>query len=232
MGKKAWLMFENRMVFLWLFGCFHWTALAGVRVDPGASDVTCAGCFIFSFQFLQFIERMCHVLSIDAITADVGLDMSFDTLLGRAEQLVKMEAEAIQDRKTHIHNLQRKLRSMKEQLESKDLHLDLMRKKVREAKEMFLQVVWRDATFKRHPKHCVLSQVTGLEEQLVGRSELEHEKDSEAMKSRKLVKLAEKYKRELEEANMEIRDLKAKLLEGSEFKVCEEESRQNRSFVP
>ena len=39
------------------------------------------------------------------------------------------------------------------------------------------------------------------------------------MKSRKLVKLAEKYKRELEEANEEIRDLKARLLESTEFKV-------------
>lgn len=83
------------------------------------------------FQFLQFIERLCHVLNIDAITADVGLDMSFDSLLGRADQLVKMEADALQDRKTHIYNLQRKLKSMKEQLESKDLHLDLLRKKVK-----------------------------------------------------------------------------------------------------
>ena len=41
------------------------------------------------------------------------------------------------------------------------------------------------------------------------------------MKSRKLIKLAEKYKRELEEANLEIRDLKAKLLESTEFKVSE-----------
>ena len=71
------------------------------------------------------------MLNIDAITADVGLDMSFDSLLGRADQLVKMEADALQDRKTHIYNLQRKLKSMKEQLESKDLHLDLLRKKVK-----------------------------------------------------------------------------------------------------
>ena len=74
------------------------------------------------------------MLNIDAITADVGLDMSFDSLLGRADQLVKMEADALQDRKTHIYNLQRKLKSMKEQLESKDLHLDLLRKKVKRLK--------------------------------------------------------------------------------------------------
>ena len=54
---------------------------------------------------------------------------------------------------------------------------------------------------------------------MLSKSELEQEKDSEAMKSRKLVKLAEKYKRELEEANGEIRDLKARLLESTEYKV-------------
>ena len=54
---------------------------------------------------------------------------------------------------------------------------------------------------------------------MLSKSELEQEKDSETMKSRKLVKLAEKYKRELEEANEEIRDLKAKLLESTEYKV-------------
>ena len=63
------------------------------------------------------------------------------------------------------------------------------------------------------------SKVAGLEERLLSKSELEQEKDSEAMKSRKLVKLAEKYKRELEEANLEIRDLKDKVMETTEFKV-------------
>ncbi len=41
----------------------------------------------------------------------------------------------------------------------------------------------------------------------------------EIMKARKALKLAEKYKKELEEANFEIRDLKARLLESTEFKV-------------
>lgn len=59
---------------------------------------------------------------------------------------------------------------------------------------------------------------------MLSKSELEQEKDSEAMKSRKLVKLAEKYKRELEEANEEIRDLKAKLLESTEYKVIKTSS--------
>ncbi len=61
--------------------------------------------------------------------------------------------------------------------------------------------------------------MSALEEKLSGRTEVEHEKDMEIMKARKALKLAEKYKKELEEANFEIRDLKARLLESTEFKV-------------
>ena len=72
-----------------------------------------------------------------------------------------------------------------------DLHMDLLRKKV-----------------------------TSLEERLTGKSELEREKDGEFVKNRKLVKLVEKYKCELNEAHVEIRDLKARLLRTSEIQVC------------
>ncbi len=73
--------------------------------------------------------------------------------------------------------------------------------------------------------------MTGLEEQLVSKSELEQEKDSETLKSRKLVKLAEKYKRELEEANLEIRDLKAQLHESTDFRVSVESSQTQQFFT-
>ena len=59
-----------------------------------------------------------------------------------------------------------------------------------------------------------------MEERLAGKSELEREKDSEAIKSKKLMKLIEKYKRELQESHNEIRNMKAELLEGSRLRVC------------
>ena len=62
-------------------------------------------------------------------------------------------------------------------------------------------------------------QVVSLEERLVGKTDIEREKDSEAMKSRKLLRLVEKYKAELETANFEIRELKSRLLESSDYKV-------------
>ena len=62
-------------------------------------------------------------------------------------------------------------------------------------------------------------QVAALEERLAGKTELEREKDTEAVKSKKLMKLIEKYKRELQEAHFEIREMKSQLLEGSQFRV-------------
>ena len=58
-----------------------------------------------------------------------------------------------------------------------------------------------------------------LEEKMANRSELERQKDEEELRSRKLMKLTEKYKRELNEAHVELRDLRARLLMTSEQQV-------------
>ena len=80
-------------------------------------------------------------MKMDPITADLGLDGSAEAILIRAEQLSKLEADALVDRKTHIYNLQRKIKNLKEQLESKELHMDLLRKKVRKTLFMHLNIL-------------------------------------------------------------------------------------------
>lgn len=69
-------------------------------------------------------------LKMEPLAADMGFDMATDAIIGRAEQLMHMEGDGLAGSKTHIYNLQRKLKSLKEQLESKDLHMELLRKKV------------------------------------------------------------------------------------------------------
>ena len=81
------------------------------------------------------MERLAEMMKMDRINAEVGYDMTGETLLARAAQLAKLEAAALADRNTHIYNLQRKIKTMKEQLESKDLHLDLLRKKITQLEE-------------------------------------------------------------------------------------------------
>ncbi len=82
------------------------------------------------FQFLKFIQQMCSILNIEAITADIGMDMSFESILSRCEQLIRAEYDWGEDKKLQLHNQTRKIKALKEQLQSKELHLDLLRKKV------------------------------------------------------------------------------------------------------
>ena len=51
-------------------------------------------------------------MKMDAAMADMGIDGATEAIL--AQQLVRHEADALADRKTHIYNLQRKVKSLKE----------------------------------------------------------------------------------------------------------------------
>ena len=124
------------------------------------------------------------------MSKDIGLDSTIDALTVRAEQLVKLEASSLIERSTQVYNQQRKLKALREQLQSKDLHLDLLRKKI-----------------------------TGLEEKVHGKTDVEKERDTEFMKVRKMEKVAEKYKLQLKDAKAEITELKARLLGTSDLKV-------------
>lgn len=81
-------------------------------------------------QYMRFVERISRAMKMDDITADMGIDSCTDAIMARAEQLVKHEFDALNDRKTHIYNLQRKVKSQKEALDSKELHMEMLRKKV------------------------------------------------------------------------------------------------------
>ncbi|CAH1792734.1 unnamed protein product [Owenia fusiformis] len=158
--------------------------------DIAATDALKDGLRTDKHRYLKFMERVASAMKVDTISADVGFDMSGDAIIARAEQLQRMEMDALADKTTHVYNLQRKIKSFKDQLESKDLHNDLLRKKIQQ-----------------------------LEERVMGRSELEREKDDESLRSRKLEKLVEKYKMQINEHRQEIRDLKARLMDSSNYRI-------------
>ena len=103
------------------------------------------------------------------------------------------QTDALDDRKTTIYNLQRRVKWSKQQIESKDLHLGLLKKKVNE-----------------------------LEDLLREKGRVEVERDENSLKYKKLVKHNDKLQRELLDYKKEITSLKAKLLEASELRVSEE----------
>lgn len=171
--------------------------LRSAEGELAAGDVLRDGFKIDKEKYMRLLQKLAEKLKMDRISSDLGLDLTIDAIISRAEQLVKMEADAIADKSTHIYNLQRKVKSLKEQLESKDLHLDLLRKKM-----------------------------TGLEEKILGKSVIEKERDSESYRNRKLEKLVDKYKMQLHDASQEITNLKAQLLGSSELKLRTMEQRQ------
>jgi chromosome segregation ATPase len=133
---------------------------------------------------------MGNILKVNEISADIGLDFNVDLLMARAEQLVKMESGNVQDKQTNIYNLQRKIKTLKEQLDNKDLHLDLLRKKV-----------------------------ASLEEEKFGKSSLEKEVDDHVMMSKKLKIKVDKITQQLNDYKHENTDLKAQLLDMNNLKV-------------
>lgn len=141
-------------------------------------------------KFVSFCEKLARVMKLDEIADDVGLDVNGDALLARGEQLVKLETDALDDRKTTIYNLQRRVKWSKQQMESKDLHLGLLKKKVGE-----------------------------LEELLREKGRVEVERDENSIRYKKLVKHNDKLQRELLDYKQQITSLKAKLLEASELRV-------------
>jgi hypothetical protein len=136
------------------------------------------------------LERLGHILKVSQISADVGLDMNVDLLIARAEQLVKMEGDSLQDKQTNIYNLQRKVKQFKEQLDNKDLHLDLLRKKL-----------------------------SALEEERAGKTALEREVDDHVAMSKKFKLKVEKLTEQLNCLKCENSDLKAQLLDSNSLKV-------------
>jgi len=119
---------------------------------------------------------------MESVTTEMGLEEACGALLSRIDQITRSEVDTLQAHKTQIYNLQRKLKAMKEMLDSKDLHMDLLRKKVQ-----------------------------SLEDRLATKTDIEREKDVEQSKNKKLSKLLDKYKDELDEAHAEIKDLRNRL---------------------
>ncbi|ELK26488.1 hypothetical protein MDA_GLEAN10007649, partial [Myotis davidii] len=86
-------------------------------------------------KYLKFLDQLSEKMKLDQMAAELGFDMRLDVVLARAEQLVRLESNAVIENKTIAHNLQRKLKTQKDRLESKELHLNLLRQKIAQLEE-------------------------------------------------------------------------------------------------
>uniref|UniRef100_A0A1I8G8S9 Coiled-coil domain-containing protein 170 n=1 Tax=Macrostomum lignano TaxID=282301 RepID=A0A1I8G8S9_9PLAT len=165
--------------------------LRAMESELAAGDVVRDGLAADRQKFYKYMQQLAEAMKMDQVGADIGFDMLGDALLARAQQLARLSDDAAHDKASTVYSLQRKVKALKEQLESRDLHMDLLRKKIGQ-----------------------------LEERAAGRVEVERERDNENGRVRRLQKQLEKSQAQLEQARAEIVSLKAQLLECSNLKLA------------
>nr|XP_023011997.1 coiled-coil domain-containing protein 170 isoform X2 [Leptinotarsa decemlineata] len=140
--------------------------------------------------FMNFLDRLARALNMDEISHDIGVDLHTESLLLRAEQLARLESEKLVDKTALVYQLQRRVRTLREQVQRKDLHLDLLRRK--------LSLQEDNAKTK-----CLL----------------QNERDEANMRVKKLVKQVDRLQLQLSEAKSQIRDLNSQLAEAADYKI-------------
>ncbi|XP_070835196.1 coiled-coil domain-containing protein 170 [Chaetodon trifascialis] len=164
--------------------------LQGLETELLAADVHRDRLTHSKQHYEEFLEQLSETMKVDSIAVDLGFDMRLKLILSRVEQLVKQEKTALVESKSLTYSLQRKLKSQKDQLESKGLHIQLLRKKVSE-----------------------------LEEEKRSRSALAVERDDAHLESRRLQKKLERLQAELKATKLSNTELKAQLSHTNELKL-------------
>ncbi|XP_069625274.1 coiled-coil domain-containing protein 170 isoform X2 [Ranitomeya imitator] len=141
-------------------------------------------------KYMKFLEDLSEKMKLERITADVGFDMRLDAILARADQLVKLESDAVIGNRTLAQSLQRKLKAQKQQFDSKELHMELLRKKIAQ-----------------------------LEEEKQVRTALAVERDEANLTVRRLQKKVERLQKELSSAQESVTGLKSRLSDTNELKI-------------
>ncbi|OBS59515.1 hypothetical protein A6R68_09360, partial [Neotoma lepida] len=141
-------------------------------------------------RYLKFLDQLSEKMKLGQIAAELGFDMRLDIVLARAEQLVRLESNAVIENKTIAHNLQRKLKTQKERLESREVHMSLLRQKI-----------------------------TQLQQEKQAHTALAVERDEAHLAVRKLEKKVERMQKELSACREYNTELKAKLADTNELKA-------------
>ncbi|XP_064403759.1 coiled-coil domain-containing protein 170-like isoform X3 [Halichondria panicea] len=103
--------------------------LAGKKVSE---DILTEGVTRELEKHKAFIRRLTKAVNLDSGTAEIlSGDFAHDAILTKAEQLTKHETQSLAEKQTAVYTLQRKLKSCRQSLDSKELHLGLVQKKGR-----------------------------------------------------------------------------------------------------
>ncbi|XP_046608949.1 coiled-coil domain-containing protein 170 isoform X1 [Neodiprion virginianus] len=167
--------------------------------------------------FMDFLDRLGKAMQMDEISQEIGIDLHTESLLVRAEQLAKLECDKMVDkllccnyttfprirreRSFHelpclketsvVYQLQRRIRTLREQLQRRDLHLDLLRRKL------------------------------SLQEDSVRmKNMLQSEKDEANLRVKKLMKQIDRLQIQLTEEKSRNREISGQLTEAADYKIA------------
>ncbi|XP_033346963.1 coiled-coil domain-containing protein 170 isoform X4 [Bombus vosnesenskii] len=142
-------------------------------------------------MFVTFLNRLGKAMQLDEISEEMGLDLQTESLLIRAEQLARLETDKLVDKTSVVYQLQRRVRTLREQLQRRDLHLDLLRRK------LSLQ-----------------------EDSVKMKSLLQSERDEANLRAKKLSKQTDRLQVQLLEERSRNRELSAQLTEAADYKIA------------
>ena len=86
-------------------------------------------------QFTNFIAKLSSLLKLESIMSEVGLNLNVEAVTLRVQKLAEREDATLIEKSSIIRRLEKKNRTLRDQLESKELHLDMIRKKLEHADE-------------------------------------------------------------------------------------------------
>ncbi|XP_071997039.1 coiled-coil domain-containing protein 170 isoform X2 [Engystomops pustulosus] len=167
-----------------------WARLKLAEGELASGDVIKDNLSYEKQKYMKFLEHLSDKMKLERITADVGFDMRLDAILARADQLVKLESDAVIGNRTLAHSLQKKLKEQKDKFDSKELHMELLRKKIAQ-----------------------------LEEEKQVRTALAVERDDANLTVRRLQKKVERLQKELNAAQACVTELKSRLSDTNELKI-------------
>ncbi|XP_069567675.1 coiled-coil domain-containing protein 170 [Brachyistius frenatus] len=164
--------------------------LQAADVELQAADVQRDGLRRSKLHYEEFLDQLTETMKVDSIAADLDFDMKLKLILTRTQQLIRQEGASLVESKGLTYTLQRKLKTQKEQLESKELHVQLLRRKLSE-----------------------------VEEERRSRSALAAERDDALQEVRRLQRKMERLHGDLKSSRMSNTELKEQLGHSSELKL-------------
>uniref|UniRef100_A0A914X7A4 Uncharacterized protein n=1 Tax=Plectus sambesii TaxID=2011161 RepID=A0A914X7A4_9BILA len=180
--------------------------LKGTEGELTATDILKEGLQGEKFKYQRFLEQMAEVMKLESVAKDLGVALNGESLLARAEQLVRFEEEMVGKRNTQLNNTHRQLKDAKRELETKDTHLDLLRKKLLTLESDASIKAERDWEEVVEDNKKLARQVEKLSKQLHDNKQTVHAMKSESAENKSL-------KMTVEEQRRLLRDMERKLKE-------------------